>query len=55
MDVMTPTRATADPGLLPEVSHWLSTGRELQAAAKNETLGEVLDREKLDDSLHEWR
>ncbi|TWB08433.1 hypothetical protein FBZ99_11919 [Rhizobium sp. ERR 1071] len=45
IDEIASRRATADPSLLPEVSHWLSTGRELQAAAKNETLGEVLDQE----------
>jgi molecular chaperone GrpE (heat shock protein) len=38
-------KAAADPSLLPDVSHWLSTGRELQNTAKNETLEEVLDQE----------
>lgn len=38
-------KASGDLGLLPEVSHWLSTGRELQGAAKNPTIGETLDQE----------
>lgn len=45
IDEIASRKASADPSLLPEVSHWLSTGRELQAAAKNETLGSLLDKE----------
>lgn len=45
IDEIASRKANADPGLLPEVSHWLSTGRELQAAAKHETLREVLVQE----------
>jgi hypothetical protein len=45
IDEIASRKAAVDPGLLPDVSHWLSTGRELHAAGKNETLGEALDHE----------
>ncbi|MBX5128506.1 hypothetical protein HJB53_18495 [Rhizobium lentis] len=45
VDEIASKKATADPGLLPEISYWLSTGRDLQAASRNETLGELLDQE----------
>lgn len=45
IDEIAAKRANADHSLSPELSHWLSTGRELQTAAKNETLSEFLEEE----------
>jgi hypothetical protein len=45
VDEIASKKANADHSLLPEVSHWLATGRELQTASKNEALSELLEQE----------
>jgi len=45
IDEIASKKANADHSLLPEVSHWLATGRELPTATKNEALSELLEQE----------